>query len=103
MALGPALAVNDVITRLNLGHNNIREDAAVALVEGLATCLQLKSLDLSGNPIGRRGVEHIAVRRCRLTHHLDPVLKALGFNFLKVHSLSRHLFSSINLHPPTSR
>ena len=42
------------------------------------------------------------VRRCRLTHQVDPGLKALGFqgfDQLKVHPFQSCGFRNVNLHP----
>ena len=40
----------------------------------------------------------LEVRRCRLIHQVDPGLKALGFNQLKVIPF-KVLVSDVNLHP----
>ena len=50
-------------------------------------CFQLEPGFLSLHPgfKGRQKYGRCAVGRCRLTHQVDPGLKALGFNQLKVH------------------
>ena len=39
------------------------------------------------------------VRRCRLTHQVDPGLKALGCQPVESTALSKILVSDVNLHP----
>ena len=50
-----------------------------------------------------REVTSTAVRRCRLTHQVDPGLKALGFQAVESTSLSKFWFQMCSTCTPTQR
>lgn len=70
-ALGNALHYNKSLIVLKLGHNNITARACCTILSGVRSCLTLKEVDLTENPIGQEGARALLAMNIHEGHRLS--------------------------------
>ena len=80
VAIGEALAVNKVLTSLDVGFNVLTEEAALGIVRVERQRNKLTSLGLAGCSIGQTGTAEIAeyVSGSEVLNNIDPRYNDLG-------------------------